>query len=57
MNPVQKAVRQLLETVVPDDVRERIDANYSLHLHPGATYGDALAARKHQLKSIGDDSK
>ena len=42
MTPAQKAARRLLETVIPDGVLARIAANYGLHLHPGATYGDAL---------------
>jgi len=55
MNPAQKLARRLLETVIPDNVRDQITADYSLCLHPGATYGDALAARMHQLEHIGDD--
>ena len=54
MTPAQKAARRLLETVIPDNIRDRITADYGLHLHPGATYGDALAARKRQLESIGE---
>ena len=42
MTPVQKSLRRLLETVIPDGVLARIVANYGLHLYPGATYGDAL---------------
>lgn len=57
MTPAQKAARRLLETVIPDDVRERITADYGLLLHPGATYGDALTARRRQLESVGDDSQ
>lgn len=54
MTPAQKATRRLLETVMPDDVRDRIAAEYGLHLHPDATYGDALSARMRQLEHIGD---
>lgn len=53
MNPAQKAARRLLKTVIPNDVRERIAVNYGLYLCPGATYGDALAARRRQLERIG----
>ena len=53
MNPAQKAAQRLLETVIPDNVREQIAVNYGLHLHPGTTYGDALTARRRQLERIG----
>ena len=54
MTPAQKAARRLLETMIPDNIRDRITADYGLHLHPGATYSDELAARKHQLEHNGD---
>lgn len=55
MNPAQEAARRLLETVIPDKIRDQISTNYGLSLHPGATYGDALAERMRQLEYIGGD--
>ena len=57
MTQAQKAARRLLETVIPDKVRDQMAANYGLPLHPGATYGDALAARMRQLENIGGDAQ
>ena len=57
MTQAQKAARRLLETVIPDKVRDQMAANYGLTLHPGATYGDALAARMRQLENIGGDAQ
>lgn len=57
MNPAQKAARRLLETVIPDDGRDWMTATYGLTLHPGATYGDALAARVRQIRKLAKEGE
>lgn len=57
MNPAQEAARRLLETVIPDKIRDQMIVDYGLYLHPGAAYGDALAERMRQLEYSGGDAQ
>lgn len=49
MNDLQQHMRRFLESEIPAGELESMNQEYNLHLEPGATFLDALAARAVQL--------
>lgn len=49
MNDLQQHIRRFLTSEIPAGELERMNQEHGLHLEPGASFLDALAARAAQL--------